>query len=143
MPGTDPAEAAATVVGELPDLPHLPELPKRGLGADLIGRTAGLLVDLAVEVVPSGYRTTAKPGLEGGGGGRGAGRAGDRPAGRAVPADRAGRRRAHAARAGHGERRRRVRRAGPPWPGDRGRPIRHGPAGDRALLRPPPADRAD
>jgi methionine synthase II (cobalamin-independent) len=64
MPGTDPAEAAATVVGELPDLPHLPELPKRGLGADIIGRTAALLVDLAIEVLPSGYRVTAKPGLD-------------------------------------------------------------------------------
>lgn len=64
MPGTDPAEAAATIVGELPDLPHLPELPKRGLGADIIGRTAALLVDLAIEVVPSGYRVTAKPGLD-------------------------------------------------------------------------------
>jgi len=64
MPGTDPAEAAATVVGELPDLPHLPELPKRGLGADIVGRTAGLLVDLAIEVVPSGYRVTAKPGID-------------------------------------------------------------------------------
>jgi methionine synthase II (cobalamin-independent) len=62
MPGTDPVEAAAIVVGELPDLPHLPELPNRGLGADLIGRTAALLVDLAVEVVPSAYRVTARPG---------------------------------------------------------------------------------
>ncbi|TDV54100.1 cobalamin-independent methionine synthase catalytic subunit [Actinophytocola oryzae] len=62
MPGTDPVEAAAVVVGELPDLPHLPELPKRGLGADMIGRTAALLVDLAVEVVPSAYRVAARPG---------------------------------------------------------------------------------
>lgn len=62
LPGTDPREAAATVLGELPDLPHLPELPARGLGADLIGRTAAMLVDLAVEVVPSGYRVTARPG---------------------------------------------------------------------------------
>jgi len=62
MPGTDPVEAAAVVTGELPDLPHLPELPKRGLGADIIGRTAALLVDLAVEVVPSAYRVTAHPG---------------------------------------------------------------------------------
>ena len=64
MPGTDPAEAAAIVVGELPDLPHVPELPGRGLGADLIGRTAALLVDLAVEVVPSAYRVTARPGAD-------------------------------------------------------------------------------
>ncbi|HEX6354319.1 methionine synthase [Actinophytocola sp.] len=64
MPGTDPVEAAAVVVGELPDLPHLPELPKRGLGADLVGRTAALLVDLAVEVVPSAYRVAARPGAD-------------------------------------------------------------------------------
>lgn len=64
MPGTDPVEAAAVVTGELPDLPNLPELPKRGLGADLIGRTAALLVDLAVEVVPSAYRITARPGID-------------------------------------------------------------------------------
>jgi hypothetical protein len=64
MPGTDPVEAAAVVVGELPDLPHLPELPRRGLGADLVGRTAALLVDLAVEVVPSAYRVTPRPGTD-------------------------------------------------------------------------------
>lgn len=64
MPGTDPAEAAAIVLGELPDFPHLPELPARGLGADLIGRTAALLVDLGVEVVPSGYRVAARPGRD-------------------------------------------------------------------------------
>jgi methionine synthase II (cobalamin-independent) len=64
MPGQDPAEAARIVVGELPDLPHLPELPGRGLGADLIGRTAALLVDLAIEEVPSGYRVTGRPGRE-------------------------------------------------------------------------------
>lgn len=64
MPGTDPLEATRTVVGELPDLPYLPELPGRGAGADLIGRTAALLVDLAVELVPSGYRVTARPGRD-------------------------------------------------------------------------------
>lgn len=64
LPGTDPAEAAATVVGELPLLPYLPELPDRGVGADMIGRTAALLVDIAVEVVPSAYRVTARPGRD-------------------------------------------------------------------------------
>ena len=64
LPGTDPVEAAATVVGELPLLPHLPELPARGVGADMVGRTAGLLVDLAVEVVPTGWRVTARPGRD-------------------------------------------------------------------------------
>ena len=62
MPGTDPLEAATTVAGELPVLPALPELPARGVGADMVGRTAGLLVDIAVEVVPSAYRVTARPG---------------------------------------------------------------------------------
>nr|WP_208026106.1 methionine synthase [Amycolatopsis acidicola] len=62
MPGTDPAEAAAVVFGELPEFPHLPELPARGVGADMLGRTAAMLVDLAVEVVPSGYRVAARPG---------------------------------------------------------------------------------
>jgi methionine synthase II (cobalamin-independent) len=64
MPGTDPLEAARVVFGELPDFPYLPELPDRGLGADVIGRTAGLLVDIAVEVMPTGYRVTARPGKE-------------------------------------------------------------------------------
>lgn len=64
MPGTDPEEAAAIVFGELPEFPHLFELPARGAGADVIGRTAALLVDLAVEIVPSGYRVTAKPGRD-------------------------------------------------------------------------------
>lgn len=64
MPGTHPLEAARTVVGELPELPHLPELPARGVGADMIGRTAGLLVDLPFELVPSGYRLTSHPGRD-------------------------------------------------------------------------------
>ena len=64
MPGTDPREAAAIVAGELPVLTALPELPARGVGADMIGRTAGLLVDIAVEVVPSAYRVTPRPGRE-------------------------------------------------------------------------------
>lgn len=64
MPGEDPVDAAATIVGELPLLPHLPELPARGVGADMIGRTAGLLVDLAVELRPSAYRVVHRPGHE-------------------------------------------------------------------------------
>ncbi|MFO7193516.1 MAG: methionine synthase, partial [Thermocrispum agreste] len=64
MPGTDAAEACAVVLGELTGLPHLPELPDRGLGADLIGRSAAMLVDIPVEYVPSGYRVTARPGSD-------------------------------------------------------------------------------
>jgi hypothetical protein len=62
MPGTDPAEAAAVVFGELPEFPHVPELPARGVGADLLGRTGALLVDLAIDLVPSGYRVATRPG---------------------------------------------------------------------------------
>ncbi len=58
MPGTDPAEAVAVVAGELA-LPHLPELPSRGVGADLIGRTAGLLAELPVDYVHRGYRLSS------------------------------------------------------------------------------------
>lgn len=64
MPGSDPLEACRTVVGELPELTPMPELPARGVGADMLGRTAGLLVDLAVEEVPSGYRVAARPGAD-------------------------------------------------------------------------------
>lgn len=64
LPGTDPREAAAVVVGELPDFPHLAELPARGPGADMIGRTAALLVDLHVDVQPSGWRLVDRPGLD-------------------------------------------------------------------------------
>lgn len=64
MPGTDADEAARVVLGELPGLPHLVELPARGVGADLLGRGAALLVDLAVEMVPSGYRVSARPGRD-------------------------------------------------------------------------------
>ncbi|MBV9010600.1 MAG: methionine synthase [Pseudonocardiales bacterium] len=64
MPGTDALEAARMVIGELPALPHLPELPDRGAGADMIGRTAALLVELALELVPSGYRVTSRAGAD-------------------------------------------------------------------------------
>ncbi|MGZ4597473.1 MAG: methionine synthase [Actinomycetes bacterium] len=65
LPGTDPRQAARTVAGELPDLPHLPELPARGAGADLVGRTAALLPDMPVDLQPSGWRLTARSGIDG------------------------------------------------------------------------------
>jgi len=64
MPGTDPAEAMRVVAGELPDFPYLPELPDRGPGADLTGRTAGLLIDIPVEVTPRGWRLAERPGRD-------------------------------------------------------------------------------
>lgn len=66
VPGTDSHEWSRTIAGELPDLPHVPELPGRGPGADMIGRTAALLAqvapDLAVETTPSGWRFADSPG---------------------------------------------------------------------------------
>ena len=41
---------------------HLVELPARGVGADVIGRAGALLVDIAIDTVPRGYRLTARPG---------------------------------------------------------------------------------
>jgi len=64
MPGTDPAEATRVVAGELPDFPFLPELPDRGPGADVVGRTAGLLIDIPVEVTPRGWRLAERPGRD-------------------------------------------------------------------------------
>ena len=64
LPGTDPAEALRLVLGELPDLPHVPELPDRGPGADLIGRSAALLVDVAFDLTPAGWRLVPRPGID-------------------------------------------------------------------------------
>ena len=64
MPGGDPGEACAVVMGELPDFPYLPELPDRGVGADMIGRTAALLVDLPVETTARGWKFAAHPGQD-------------------------------------------------------------------------------
>ncbi|MFE3194772.1 methionine synthase [Nocardia sp. NPDC059240] len=61
-PGTDPREAAATVVGELGQLPHLVELPARGVGADMLGRVSALLVDMRFDSTTRGYRLAARPG---------------------------------------------------------------------------------
>ncbi|GGL85583.1 methionine synthase [Nakamurella endophytica] len=64
LPGTSPDEAARSVAGELPDLPHLAELPGRGAGADAVGRTVSLLVDIWADVVPSGWRVSRRPGRD-------------------------------------------------------------------------------
>lgn len=49
------------VVGELAGLPHLPQLPDRGAGADAVGRTAALLVDLHVDVHAGRWRLVPRP----------------------------------------------------------------------------------
>ena len=52
------------VDGEGGGLPHLPDTPARGPGADIIGRAAGLLVELPVDLQPSGWRFVDRPGLD-------------------------------------------------------------------------------
>jgi methionine synthase II (cobalamin-independent) len=64
LPGTDIAEAQRLIIGELPDLPHLAELPGRGPGADMIGRTAGLLVELPVQIYVGRWQMALRPGRD-------------------------------------------------------------------------------
>jgi methionine synthase II (cobalamin-independent) len=67
LPGGDLGAALRLVfdgLGGAPGLPYLPELPARGVGADMTGRTAGLLVELAVELAPSGWRVADAPGRD-------------------------------------------------------------------------------
>lgn len=68
-PGESTREAVVAVrdlLGEADGLgiPYLPELPARGPGADLVGRSAALLADLAVDLQPSGWRFTDRPGRD-------------------------------------------------------------------------------
>jgi Cobalamin-independent synthase, Catalytic domain len=64
LPGTDIDEAVKFVFGELPALPHLPELPARGPGADMIGRGAGFLTDLPVDLYAGRWRMAPRPGRD-------------------------------------------------------------------------------
>ncbi|MEU9981144.1 methionine synthase [Streptomyces sp. NPDC050856] len=64
MPGGDAREAAKAVTGSFEDFPHLAELPARGPGADMIGRTIGLLVEMYAHVEPSGWRVSDRPGRD-------------------------------------------------------------------------------
>ncbi|GHA74580.1 methionine synthase [Streptomyces termitum] len=64
LPGGDAREAAKTVTGSFEDFPFLAELPARGPGADMIGRTLGMLVDLYAHVEPSGWRISDRPGRD-------------------------------------------------------------------------------
>ncbi|MGP4112075.1 methionine synthase [Streptomyces sp. 4N509B] len=64
MPGEDAREAARIVTGSLPALPYLPELPARGPGADMTGRSLGLLAELYAHLEPSGWRISDRPGRD-------------------------------------------------------------------------------
>lgn len=64
-PGVDVREAIVTIRDLFAEqLPYLPETPARGPGAELIGRGAGLLVDLPVDLQPSGWRLVDRPGRD-------------------------------------------------------------------------------
>lgn len=65
--GEDPLEACRAVLGELgspPGVAYLPQLPARGPGADPVGRSLALLVDLPVDLQPSGWRLVDRPGRD-------------------------------------------------------------------------------
>jgi hypothetical protein len=71
MPGTDVRAAVKAVVDTCASgdgVPHLPELPARGPGADLVGRTTGLLAgvapDFATETTTTGWRFADAPGRD-------------------------------------------------------------------------------
>ncbi|MCY0933554.1 methionine synthase [Streptomyces sp. H34-S4] len=64
LPGGDAREAAKTVTGSFEEFPYLAELPARGPGADMIGRSLGLLVDMHAHVEPSGWRISDRPGRD-------------------------------------------------------------------------------
>jgi methionine synthase II (cobalamin-independent) len=62
-PGTAARPAAEVIVGELGEaLAHIVELPARGVGADTVGRAGALLIDVAIDTVPRGYRIAGRPG---------------------------------------------------------------------------------
>lgn len=64
LPGTEPLDATRLVFEALPELPHLPELPDRGPAADLAGRAIALLLDMPVDLQPSGWRLVDRPGAD-------------------------------------------------------------------------------
>ena len=68
VPGEDIESAIAAVLDESPRLAYLPELPARGPGSDMIGRTLAAITsavgDFGFDLQPSGWRLTARPGLD-------------------------------------------------------------------------------
>ncbi|WP_216843920.1 hypothetical protein [Phytoactinopolyspora alkaliphila] len=64
LPYQDRDEAARIVLDELTDFPHIPELPRRGAGSGIVGRSAALLVDLHVDLQPSGWRLVDRSGAD-------------------------------------------------------------------------------
>lgn len=63
LPGTDMPGALRHVLGSM-ELAWLPELPARGVGADMVGRTAAMLEGLAVDLQPQGWRLGERSGID-------------------------------------------------------------------------------
>ncbi|UWE13947.1 methionine synthase [Actinacidiphila bryophytorum] len=64
MPGGDAREAARVATEASHGMAFLPELPARGPGADMIGRSLGLLAEMYARVEPSGWRFGDRPGRD-------------------------------------------------------------------------------
>jgi hypothetical protein len=65
MPGDDPLAATRVAFDACPALPFVPWLPHAGVvGCDFTGRGAALLVDLHVDLQPSGWRLVPRPGID-------------------------------------------------------------------------------
>nr|WP_225846406.1 methionine synthase [Streptomyces sp. HPF1205] len=64
MPGGDAREAAKVATEAVEGMPFLAELPARGPGADMTGRTLGMLVELYARLEPSGWRFGDRPGRD-------------------------------------------------------------------------------
>ncbi|SHM72546.1 Cobalamin-independent synthase, Catalytic domain [Actinacidiphila paucisporea] len=64
LPGGDAREAARVATEATQGMAFLPELPARGPGADMIGRSLGLLAEMYARVEPSGWRFGDRPGRD-------------------------------------------------------------------------------
>lgn len=65
MPGDDPLLATRVAFDACPALPFVPWLPHAGVvGCDFTGRGTALLVDLHVDLQPSGWRLVPRPGVD-------------------------------------------------------------------------------
>ena len=68
LPGTDSGESARLIAGECSDFIHLHELPARGPGADMVGRTGGMLSavsqEFSIETTPRGWRFVSHAGKD-------------------------------------------------------------------------------
>ena len=63
LPGTDMGAALRLLFDETPELVALPELPARGVGADMVGRTLGI-VPMGADVLAGRWTLADNPGID-------------------------------------------------------------------------------